>query len=475
MTPARVIIRDARRTAAGRGLTCSVLRPVSSILGLWLAGCAMAPVPPATLDVGQSLERYDARSLQDEALKRFLVENLGRDPSPAWDFEALCWVAFHNHPSLALARSQWATAQAAERVAGVPPNPTLTLTPGYNTTREAGVSPWMPGVNLDFLFVHAFKGDRQLEMAHHETEVARLGVAIAAWNIRSELRKALLETAGAAQREAVLRRQAGLQQRLLTLLEQRFALGAIAAPEVSLARSATLRAESAASNAATEAAVDRARVAAALGLPAAALEGVALPAPPVTAPLSAEAFAAARREALRSRSDIVAALAKYQATHAALALEIANRIPDLHLGPGYQWDQGSNKWTLALSFELPVFHRNEAGIAAALARRAEAAAQFEVVQAQAIAAIDIAVAAQRAAAAQRERATRLRAELIRQNSLVEQRLAAGGADQVEVQTAQLDLASVEAALVDADQAVAAASGALEDALQLPFPHLASLK
>src|SRR5206468_6717230 len=117
----------------------------------------------------------------------------------------------------------------------------------------------------------------------------------------------------------------------------------------------------------------------------------------------------ARRESLHARSDILAALAKYHAAQSALELEIAKQVPDFHLGPGYQYDQGPNKWTLAISFELPVFHRNEAAIAEALARRVEAAAQFTLVQSQAIAAIDAAVAAQTAAAAQLEdrKSTRL--------------------------------------------------------------------
>jgi broad specificity phosphatase PhoE len=29
--------------------------------------------------------------------------------------------------------------------------------------------------------------------------------------------------------------------------------------------------------------------------------------------------------------------------------EIAKQYPDIHLGPGYQYDQGVNKWTLGFS------------------------------------------------------------------------------------------------------------------------------
>ncbi len=448
--------------------------PAVAVFAL-LAGCATQPSPPPPpLSAATNAANYDARSLRDESLRRFLAENLGSVPPPDWDFETLGWVAFYFHPSLELARAQWATARAVERTAGVRPNPTLTFTPGYNSTRVPGVSPWMPGINFDFLFPTAGKRGHQQAIARSEAEAVRLGVFSAAWQIRSELRRALIDASSAARREAVLRAQVETHQKLVTLLEQRFAAGSAVATEVSTVRTALLRAESAGADAASQASVARARVAAALGLPLAALDGVMLPATPTPPALSSETLAAARREALQSRADILTALAKYHSAQSALELEVAKRVPDVHLGPGYQWDQGSNKWTLGISFEIPIFHRNEALIAEATARRAEVAAQFNVVQAQAIAAIDAASAAQVAAATQIVRAQRLRAEIEKQNALVQRRLELGAADQLEVQTARLDVATVETAVVDAENAAASAAGQLEDALQIPFPHLAKL-
>ena len=60
-----------------------------------------------------------------------------------------------------------------------------------------------------------------------------------------------------------------------------------------------------------------------------------------------------RRAALLRRSDVLAALAEYAATEAALRLEIAKQYPDLHLGPGYSYDQGQDKWTIGFSLTLP--------------------------------------------------------------------------------------------------------------------------
>lgn len=447
--------------------------PACAALAL-CAGCATQPSSaPPPLSAATSAASYDARSLRDEGLRRFLAENLGSVPAADWDFETLSWVAFYFHPSLELARAQWATARAVERSAGVRPNPTLTFTPGYNSTRVPGVSPWMPGINFDFLFPTAGKRGHQQAIARSEAEAVRLAVFSAAWQIRGELRRALTDAASASRREAILRTQAETQRKLVALLEQRFTAGSVAATDVLPVRTALLRAESAGAEAASQATITRARVAAALGLSLAALDGVTLPIPPPRS-LSPEALAAARRESLQSRADLLAALAKYHSAQSALELEVAKRVPDFHLGPGYQWDQGSNKWTLGISFEIPIFHRNEAPIAEATARRAEAAAQFNVVQAQAIAAIDSASAAQGAAAMQLSRTRQLRAEIETQSALVQQRFELGAADQVEVQTARLEVATAELAVIEAENAGAGVAGQLEDALQIPFPRFALL-
>ena len=450
----------------------------SSLLLVVLAGCATPSgtltAPPATLTPESAAADFGARSLRDPALQRFLAENTQRDPLAAWDFETLSWVAFYYHPSLGLARAQWATARSAQATAAMRPNPSLTLTPGYNFTREPGISPWFPGINFDFLFPATEKRTRQQELARAEAEAARLGVLVAVWQVRAELRRALSDLAAAGRRAQVLQTQIDAQEKLVALVGQRLGAGGATASELSGHRTSLLRSQTALAEAASQASLARVKVAAALGVPAAALAGVELPAPPIVSPFSADALLAARNEALRSRTDVLAALAKYRSAHANLELEIARRMPDIHLGPGYQWDQGASKWSLALSFELPLFHRNEAPVAEALARRAEAAAQFTLVQAQVVAAIEAAAAAQASAEQQVGSIRKLRTELAQQQERVRQRLQLGVVDQLEVQLAGMETLSADLLMLDAEKAAMLASGQLEDALQTPFPRLSAL-
>ena len=440
-----------------------------------LTGCAHPEASSPALSPETTAAALTARTLHDDGLRRFLLQNLGHEPA-AWDFETLSWVAFYYHPSLELARAQWATARAAQTTAAARANPTLSLTPGYSTNSPAGTSPWFPALNLDFLLETSGKRDRRAAIEKFAAEAAQLNVLSTAWQVRSELRHALGEAVATERRLPLLRTQADAQRQLVALLAQRLAAGAITALELSTPRLALIKAEAAVADAQGQVAVARSHLAQALSIPSDALGDLRLDAavaPPGPA-LSAAALAAARRESLQSRADVLGALARYHAAQAALQLEAAKRYPDVHLGPGYQWDQGQNKWTLGLTVELPLFHRNEGPIAEAQARRDEAAAQLNVTQAQIIAAIDNAAATQTAASAQLEHARRLRTELERQSALVQARLAAGGADQTERQLAQLELLDAELSLVDAEAAAARAMGGLEDALQVPFSNLAAV-
>ncbi len=443
------------------------------VVALALGACATHPPPALSLTAESAAANYETRSLQDAGLRGFLAENLGSVPA-MWDADALNWVAFYFHPSLGLARAQWATTRAAQQSAAARPNPTISLTPGYNSTRTPGVSPWFPSVNFDFLLQKSGKRARQQDIARADAEAARLAVLAAAWQVRIELAAALTAVADATRREASLRSQAAGQREILALLDQRLASGFATAFEVSPARLTHFRMEAALADAVSQQAVARTRTAAALGLPLAALDGLTLPHSPPGAAIPAAALTAARRQSLQTRSDVLAALAKIQAAEAALALEAAKQQPDFHLGPGYQWDQGANKWSVALSFELPLFHRNEGPIAEATARRGEAVAQFNAVQARAVAEIETAATAQFTTATQREHARRVHAELEKQNALVQQRLKLGAADQVEQLSARLDVAVAAAAVADAESAVGVAAGQLEAALQIPFPHHTSL-
>ena len=147
----------------------------------------------------------------------------------------------------------------------------------------------------------------------------------------------------------------------------------------------------------------------------------------------------------------------------------------MRLGSGYQWDQGDNKWNLAVTLDLPLFNRNEGPIAEAGAKRREAATQFIAAQARVIGELDAATAERSAASGQIAGLEKVTAELKKQAGLIELQIKAGAADQVESLGAQLELGVTRLTLLDAEAKAALAAGQLEDALRIPFTNLQSVE
>lgn len=444
-----------------------------------LNGCAHYEARP--LVPAQTAASLEARSLASPELRQFLTNSLGHDlaewPPKVWDFETLTWVAFHYHPSLDVARAQWDVARGGTKTAAGRPNPTVSATPGYNFNAASGVSPWFPGLTVDVPIETAGKRGKRIAQSRFLAEAAHQNVFTAAWQVRAELRRALLDLTSASRRADSLRNQVALQRRMVEMLEQRRQAGAIAGLEISTARVALAKAEAEAGDAERTAATTRSRLAQALGVPLSALAGQQFSDPfSVSSPsLPPGALAAARRQSLQSRPDILAALATYEASQAALQLEIAKQYPDVRLGSGYQWDQGGNKWNLAVTLDLPLFNRNEGPIAEAGAKRREAAAQCIAVQARVIGELDAATAERSAASGQIAGLEKVAAELKKQAELIELQIKAGGADQLESLGAQLELGFTRLALLDAQAKAALAAGQLEDALRIPFANLQSVE
>jgi len=441
-----------------------------SLAGLLLTGCVHfedQPVSPALTS-----EHLESRSLSDTNFRVFLETNLLHQfaewPATNFDFPALTLAAFYFHPSLDVARAQWAVARGGEASAGARPNPVLGVTPGYSSNPPKSISPWFPSVTLDIPVETAGKRRYRMARAQQLSEVARLNIATMAWQVRSALRAALVEYAAANRRAVLLRKHAGLQQDVTTLLEQRLAAGAIGSLEIGVFRVALVRLRAETLAAEQQAVEARARVAGAVGLPVRALDGVELLFDLNQSMDAALLLPAARREALQGRADVLAALTDYAASQSALQLEIAKQYPDLHFNPGYQFDQGENKWTLGLSVELPVLYRNQGGISEAKAKRDESAARFMALQSRVISEIDRALLNRAASMEELQQLEEVTNVLRQRFQQVEAAFRAGAADQVELALSRLEFINTEQAQLDALMKKQQAVGLLEEALQRPF-------
>jgi cobalt-zinc-cadmium efflux system outer membrane protein len=436
-----------------------------------LAGCARFDSKP--LSPSATLAGLESRSLTNIAVQTFLQEQLHRElegwPAITWDFELLTLAALYYHPDLALARAQWAISRGAERTASQRPNPTLTVTPGYDTT-TAIPSPWIPLTFIDIPIETAGKRRYRRAQTAQLSEAARLNLATAAWQVRSRLRSALVEFDSGIRRVALLEQQLSFQERLVQLLEKQAQAGAIARSQLLPARISLIKLRLDLADAQRSRAEVRARFAESLGLPLRALDEIKFSfeslLPGASAPdLTTEEV---RKTALQSRADILGGLAEYAASQVALQLEIAKQYPDIRLQPGYQYDQGDNKWSLGIVVDLPIFHQNQGPIAEARAKREESAARFLALQSKVLADIERAGQVLRVS---RETLAELRsfaqAQAERRDSVAAQ-FQAGALEQMDLLSAQSEYVAAELVQLDGQLKFEQAYGAMEDAVQRPF-------
>ncbi|MDE2627504.1 MAG: TolC family protein [Burkholderiales bacterium] len=444
--------------------------PVSAGLAVLIAaGCATyqpRPLAPVAL-----AEHFEQRRLDDPGLQRYIARHLGPASSAAgaWNLSTLTLAAFYFNPELDVARARWGSTKATVVTAGQRPNPVLQLPFGLTTNPAAGASPYLYGLALDLPVETAGKRGYRVAQAEQLSDAAQAQIGEAAWQVRARLRSALLDLYAAEREAAILVREEALQQHILALMEGRLAQGAASGPEVALVRAEWARTRIGTAQARSRAEAARAAIASAVGVPVAAVQGLAIDVGAFDRAAPDDLGAQARREALLNRADLRAALARYEASQSALQLEVARQYPDIHLGPGYTFDAGQNKFALTLSgIELPVFHRNEGPIEQAQARRKEAAAQFTALQAQAIVATDQAVQAYRSAQALLALNDGLQADAERALQRAAQAFDAGQTDRLALLSAQGSALASQLTRAQAWVAVQRAIGQSEDALQRPL-------
>jgi outer membrane protein TolC len=417
---------------------------ITATFGLACAGCAHFHSQP--LDVSSRATALTSRQLGGKT----------------WTLRALTDEALANSAELAVARAQYETARAAIGSAGERPNPTVALSPQVVTPYTKWIAGTY-GVDFDWTFETAGKRARRVDVTREQARVAAAHVIEATWKVRAAVRKAMLDLWAAERRTALLDEAVKMQAEMLKRIDERIKAGAASALETAQPRLLAAQLRLQASDAAKAAALGRATLAEALTMSTSGLVG---------AKFSFAAFekvpgrrASHRRAALTHRADVLAALADYAAAEAALRLEIAKQYPDLHLNPGYQLDAGENKWTLGIGLTLPILSQNKGPIAEAEAKRREAAAKFDAVQAKVLADCDRASAAVAAARAKLATTDGLLSEQALQIESLQRIIAAGEGDRLALVSAEVERATTHISRLDALAELQAAVGALEEATQ----------
>lgn len=438
---------------------------------LLMTGCAVQSYRPAPLSPIQAAASLEARSLTDPHLHEFMIATsqlaMGIWPLPEWDLADLTLAAFYYNPTLQIAWTRVAEAEARIITANAKPNPSFRGDIGGETAPE---SPWIAGLGFSLPIETAGKRGFRITAAERLADVARWNLASTAWKIRSQVRVGLIEYLAAKQILNLLQVEEQLRAEQVQLLEQRLKVGMIPRPEVDTARIQQTQTLLEVEKAEGRIPQAQASLAAAIGVPTTALKNITIawtafnqfPSPTSLTP------AKIQEDAVLNRLDIRRALAAYSASEAALRVEIAEQYPDFDLGPEYAFEEATHLFTVAIGLTLPVFKRNQGPIAEAKAARQEMAAQFLSVQAAGIAHSEEALAQYSAALKELAQARQILQQTQTREQAAQEALEAGQSDRVELNCARLQTAIASAAQFDALYKTQQAMGDLEDAVQRPL-------
>jgi outer membrane protein TolC len=365
--------------------TLPCVRRVGVILALSVAGgCARCQAQP--IDPARHPAELRARRLDDPALLAWIQPYAGTPEGKRWTDRQLAVAALAWRAELARARAEWRAALAAAVTAGERP------APGGEAGLERRVggrdegSPWV--VSLAALATVELGGKRgaRLLAARARAAVAESRQLTLAAELAAQSRAATLALAAARAEVEAGRDAVAELERVSSLEQRRYAEAALAASELARTRTDVQNARAELARAELQLGEARASLAAAIGVPLAALADLE-PAPMATSgcarvdTIGVDSLVAL---ALVRRPEVATALARYAEAEAGVRLEVARLHPDLEIGPGFIWDQGVHRWTLALALPalLGLRHRGALGEAEAervVAARRVAEAQDSVV------------------------------------------------------------------------------------------------
>ncbi len=441
------------------------VRTLAVLIVVPLAGCATYHARAIHPEAGA--RALAARSLRDPRLLRFIAIEEHRAGAPRWNLETLTLVATYERPDMPLASARLGEAEAAEITAAQWPNPTLSFRPTYNTTTTVP-SPWKVGPIVSFLIRGFGVRPALIARARAQAAAAREAIAVTAWQLRGTVRSALItlwsaERAGALSTDALV-----VARRYRAAVAQRLRAGMVSAAALTTATLAQERAQLAALASQRRLRLARTAVAAALGLPVAALRGVRLDLRGIAHPRRPGKLAPLIHAALIHRPRVLAALAHYRAAQATLRLAIARQYPSIGIGPGYRYDQGDNKFMLGVSLPLPILNQHQGPIAQARAARRVAAVQFRAAQARVLAEIERARTDWKASEAEAAGAREVRAGAAQVLARGRMEFAAGRIGRLRLLGAEEALAKTEEGALAASVHERRALGELESALHHPF-------
>lgn len=437
-----------------------------AVLLCFLAGCEK--YRPAPLDPLATVARIEAQRLAPAGDPKELAGQ------PLTLERAADWLRRHG-PEVQETLAEFRTAHAVARIDTPLPNPALEIGPQFGFGPDlAPVNRAAPFGSIGFTIPLGKRLRRQTELNRAYAEVARVHALARFRELYLELRAHYAGLAIAAQRVQAREAIGAGSKQSLEAGRRLVEAGQAAALDVAMFELEYQRSQAELLAARREAADAESALAGLLGVNA--LTTRTLPDDPLPAlPAELPALDLLKEALVAEHTGLARLRARYEASERALRLEISKQVPDFTFGPGWDNEVGERKTVLGLTLgiELPIFDRNQQGIAEAKHRREEVRTQYESEIKRALAGLEHAHAALGIA---RENRILLNEKILPKAegnvALARRSVEAGATDAFQLLDAERSARSVKIEALEAELAERKAWSELELAVGRPLVRFA---
>jgi outer membrane protein TolC len=326
----------------------------------WLS---RSPADPSVREFAAALDRAELGSVMG-----------GFDPLDGLTLAEAEAVTLVFNPDLRQARLEANVTRATAAHAGLWQDPVLGVDLERIVSGAGGANPWVMGSTLGITI--PISGRLEAEKARAGADLAAELDRLAAkeWATRSALRELWVEWSAARVRAEVADELIARLRDVASLADQQEKAGSMTRVDARL-----FRVELAGREADLIATTARVKE---LELQLRAMLGLSPEASLTLVPTVTFAARTTNVDELRplldsSNPELAAVRAEYEVSEQTLRTEVRKQYPDLTIGPGYGTDQGDNRVLLGLSLPIPLWNRNQQGVAQASAQREVARGRFE--------------------------------------------------------------------------------------------------
>lgn len=369
------------------------MRTLACFCPLLIAACGIT-YQAKPIEQQQNIETIQQASPSQEGFRQFVHKQYPRTtwPITTWDIDKLTLSALYFHPTLKVAKSDYAVALAGITSAGLRPLVGLNGQLSRSNQANGDINPWAYGLQVDIPFITANKRQINIDIARYQADIAKIFVSESAWMLRQQLSLDLILFAEQQALHASLARLQESQADLLNAYQKRLDLGVAGKSDVLPIRLQHDQAAWQLQQLTLQIKQTQQKIMHDAGLTG--QQNVSLNITPLNIsqilkarfdqPQSYQDAKTIQHYALTNRMDIQRGLAQYAKAETQLRLEMAKRYPDISLSPGILYEYGDRIWALGIGGMLNLLNKSSDLWAHAEQVRQNEATRFYALQHQII-------------------------------------------------------------------------------------------